>query len=78
MSTADLIHEIEALPQEQRAKAVKAMLKAVYHQNDRTIERLLRRLEHPEIPDDVWAGLEEAEDGQAIEMKDEHFDNPPV
>jgi len=73
-----MVHEIETLPQEQRTEAVKAVLKAAYHQSDKAIDRLLRRLEHPEMPDDVWEGIEEAEDGKATEMKDEHFDNPPV
>ena len=51
-----------------------------FGQDDRrykTTERLLRRLEHPEIAEEVWEGFEQCEDGQSIEMKDEHFVNPP-
>ena len=35
-------------------------------------------MEHPEVPEDVWESFEEAEDGRGIEMRDEHFANPPV
>ncbi len=42
------------------------------------LERQLRRLAHPEVPEDVWTGFEEAEDGRGIEMRDEHFDQPPA
>jgi len=54
------------------------VLRDLYPQSGKFIERLLRRVEHPEIPEDVWQGFEECEDGKAIEMKEEHFDQPPV
>jgi len=41
-------------------------------------ERQLRRLAHPEVPEDVWAGVEDAEDDFGLEIKDEHFDRPPL
>jgi hypothetical protein len=42
------------------------------------VERLLRRLQHPDVPEDVWEGFEECADGKAIEMQDEHFARLPV
>ena len=39
----------------------------------KTLERQLRRLAHPEVPEDVWTGFEEAEDGLGMDIKDEHF-----
>ncbi len=44
----------------------------------KTVERFLRRLAHPEVSEEVWEGFEECEDGRAIEIRDEHFANPPV
>lgn len=78
MSAAEIAQEIESLPQNERAETIRTLLKRLYPQNEKALERLLRRLEHPEIPEDVWAGFEEAEDGKLIPMMDEHFDNPPA
>ena len=44
----------------------------------RHVDRVLRRLENPDVPEYFWEGLEEAEDGQAIEVRNEHFENPPA
>jgi hypothetical protein len=35
-------------------------------------------MENPEVPEEVWESFEEAEDGKGIEIRDEHFVNPPV
>ncbi len=34
--------------------------------------------EHPEVPEDVWEGFEEAEGGKGIETRDERFEHPPT
>ena len=41
------------------------------------LERQLRRLAHPEVPEDVWTGFEEAEEGRGTEILDAHFEQPP-
>ena len=51
MSAAEVITQIEALP--------KADLKLV--------ERALRRLTHPEVPDEVWEGYEDYEAGRFVD-----------
>jgi hypothetical protein len=30
------------------------------------------------VPEDVWIGFEEAEDGCGLEVRDGHFERPPV
>jgi hypothetical protein len=77
--TADTLEqELKALPEEERAKIIKTVLNGLSPRMVKTLERQMRRLAHPEIPDDVWIGFEEAEDGLGLEVKEEHFYNPPV
>ena len=68
MSTAEMVHELESLPENKRSKAIQTLLKKLYPKSRKAIERLLRRIEHPEIPEDVWEGFEEAEDGQTVDL----------
>ena len=74
----DFVKELEELPEEERAGAVRQVLVALYQKSGNLIDRLLRRLDHPEIPNEFWEAAEELEDGRAIEMRDEHFEQPPV
>lgn len=78
MTATKLANELKTVPEAERAKLISAALSDLYPNSGKFIERLVRRVEHPEIPEDVWQGFEECEDGKAIEMKDEHFDQPPV
>jgi hypothetical protein len=78
MTTTDFIAELEAMPGEKRRATVKTILGRLYPESQRAIDRMLRRMEHPEVPEDVWEGFEEAEDGRGIEMRDEHFTDPPA
>ena len=66
------------MPVQERRQTVKEILGLLYPANGTDIERALRRIEHPEVPEDVWQGFEEAEDGKGIEVRDEHFQNPPA
>ena len=70
--------EIDALSPSERQQVVTEALRRFTPDERKAAERLLRRLQHPDVPDDVWEGFEECEDGKAIEMKDEHFARPPV
>lgn len=78
MSLAEITKELEHLPAHDRADAVRQLLESLYPGSDKTADRWLRRLENPDVPEDFWDGVEEAEDGKLIEMKDEHFDQPPL
>jgi len=77
MTATVLGRELKALPEAERAKVIGAALRELSPAKLKTIERELRRLAHPEVPEDVWAGFEEAEDGLGVEIKDEHFARPP-
>lgn len=73
-----MIEELTAMPDGKRRETLKAILARLYPAGEKNIERLLRRIEHPGVPEDIWEGFEQAEDGKGIEMRDEHFENPPV
>lgn len=78
MTTAILENELKALPEAERTRVISEALRELSPTTIKTLERRLRRLAHPEVPEDVWTGFEEAEDGQGVEIKDEHFAHPPV
>ena len=61
MSAAEVIAEIETLPV---AELV-------------IIERAVRRLAHPDIPEEVWAGFEDYEAGRLVEMDTVLREEPP-
>ena len=70
MSAQEVIEQLEALPPTDRAEVLKQTLSRLWPDSGTVIERLLRRLENPDIPEDVWRGIEEAEDGQLIDLEE--------
>jgi len=78
MTASMLENELKTLSDSERAKIICAALPDLSPPALKKLERQLRRLTHPNIPEDVWTGFEEAEDGLGIEVRDEHFDQPPV
>ena len=78
MTASTLEHELKALPEAERAQIIRTAMRELSPGAPKGLERQLRRLAHPEVPEDVWTGFEEAEDGRGIEMRDEHFDQPPA
>ncbi len=68
MSTAEIIQEIQTLPEKKRTQAIKRIFKGIYPQSRKTIDRLLRRIEHPEVPEDFWGGVEDIEDGRTVNL----------
>jgi hypothetical protein len=79
MSTvAEIESAIAKLPPAEKAEVVMSALRQLYPHNEKAVRRALFRLEHPEIPEEFAAGMEELEDGKGIEMTDEHFVRPPV
>lgn len=77
MSAEQIIEEIRALPPEERAKVFKKTLSGLYPKAGKVLERFLRRLENPDIPEDVWRGIEDAEDGKLVEMETALHEEPP-
>ncbi len=82
MNAAPTVQQIAAqlhsLSASERQQVVAEALRQSTPDERKAVERLLRRLQHPDVPEDVWEGFEECEDGKAIEMQDEHFARSPV
>jgi hypothetical protein len=77
--TADTLeNELKTLPEAERARIIRGALQELSPATIKALERQLRRFAHPDVPEDVWTGFEEAEDGRGIEVRDEHFKHPPV
>ncbi len=77
--TSDVLErELKTLPEAERAQIISDALSALSPDSLRNLERRLRRVAHPDVPEDVWIGFEEAEDGRGLEIKEEHFEHPPV
>ena len=72
VTAADIIKEIKALPpDEQRRVLAEAIEEVSSHEPKETatlLQRAQRRLEHPEVPEDVWEGFEQAEDGKLVDL----------
>ena len=72
VTAADIIKEIRALPpDEQRRVLAEAIEEVSSHEPKETatlLQRAQRRLEHPEVPEDVWEGFEQAEDGKLVDL----------
>ena len=67
MSATEIVKELEALPRPERASVARRALETLCRDRQ-TVERIMRRIENPDLPDDVWRGIEEAEDGQLIDL----------
>ena len=72
MTAAQIIKEIKALPREEQRRVLAEAIGGVSAGERKDIAKLLqriqRRLEHPEIPEDVWEGYEQAEDGKLVDL----------
>jgi hypothetical protein len=68
MSAHEIIEQIEALPAADRLAVLKQALSDLCPNSGKAMERLLRRVENPDIPEDVWQGIEQAEDGRLIDL----------
>lgn len=77
MSACEILKELEALPRPERTSVARRVLETLYPET-KTVERLMRRIENPDIPEDVWRGIEDAEDGRTVEMETALRDQPPA
>jgi hypothetical protein len=72
VTAAQIIKEIKALPRDEQCRVLTEAIEEVSAHERKDIAKLLqrvqRRLEHPEIPDDVWEGYEQAEDGKLVDL----------
>ena len=69
MTASILEQELKTLPEMERAQIIRAALRELSPAALKTLERQVRRLAHPEVPEEVWVGFEEAEEGRGIEIR---------
>ncbi|MEI6072313.1 MAG: hypothetical protein WCS31_11010 [Verrucomicrobiae bacterium] len=77
MTATMLAKELRTVPDPERGNVIGAALRAIYPQSGRMIERMIRRIENPDIPDDVWRGIEDAEAGRLVDMETAMTKAPP-
>ena len=75
MSMAEIVKELETLPRPERAILAKRVLGSLCP-DGKVVERIMRRIENPDIPEDVWRGIEDAEDGRLVDMETALHDKP--
>lgn len=76
MSAAEIVKEVESLPRPEREHIAKRVVQSLCSDN-KAVERIMRRLENPDIPEDVWQGIEDAEDGRLVDMETALREKPP-
>lgn len=76
MSAAEIVKELETLPRTERADIAKRILQGLCR-NDKVVTRIMQRIENPDIPEDVWRGIEDAEDGRTVDMEAALHERPP-
>ena len=76
MSTVDILKAVEALPRQERASVAKRILQTLCG-DPNVVERLMRRIENADVPEDVWRGIEDAEDGRLVDMETALYQQSP-
>jgi len=76
MSAVDILKAVEALPRQERASVAKRILQTLCG-DPNVVERLMRRIENADVPEDVWRGIEDAEDGRLVDMETALYQQPP-
>jgi hypothetical protein len=76
VSTAEIVKELEMLPRTERANVAKKILQSLCR-SDKVVTRIMQRIENPDIPEDVWRGIEDTEDGRIVDMETALHEKPP-
>ena len=76
MRAVDILKAVEALPRQERASVAKRILQTLCS-DPNVVDRLMRRIEHADVPEDVWRGIEDAEDGRLVDMETALYQQPP-
>ena len=76
MSTAEIFKELDSLARPEQANVVRGILKRLCA-DEKAVERIMRRIENPDVPADVWRGIEDAEDGRVVDMETALNEKPP-
>lgn len=67
MSAAEVIAQIEALPEAERAQVAEETIRRLSLAEIRKLDRIFRRLAHPDVPEEIWEGYEDYEDGRFVD-----------
>jgi hypothetical protein len=76
MSATEIFKELESLPPPERARVTRRILQSLCS-DSKAVERIMRRIENPEVPADVWCGIGDAEDGRVVDMETALHEKPP-
>ncbi len=80
MTATEIIRESESLPLPDKLSVIRhwaETMKPGRGESRKAVERLLRRLENPDVPEDVWRGIEDAEDGRVVDLEAALTQKPP-
>lgn len=77
MTAAQLLKELNTLPRPEQAQVVEQTLRQLTPEERKPIERLIRRLQHPEVPESFWQGVEDHEDDRTVDMETALRETPP-
>jgi hypothetical protein len=77
VTASEVINEIKTLPSQDRARVVEETLRNLAPEERRSVERLLRRLQHPEVPEAFWQGVEDHEEDRTVDMEIALRETPP-
>jgi len=80
MTATDVIREVETLPRGEKLNVLRHLATTVNGDDAahrKVIERLLRRLENPDIPEATFRAMEDVEDGRVVDMETALYQKPP-
>jgi hypothetical protein len=71
------LQEFNILPKSERTGLVEQALRQLTAEERKPIKRLIRRLQHPDVPGSFWEGVEDHEDGRTVDMETALRETPP-
>jgi len=77
MTATQVIAELKVLPLSERARVLEATIRDMAPEERRSLERFLRRVQYPDVPEAFWQGVEDHEDGRVVEMETALREVPP-
>jgi len=77
MTEAQLLEALSTLPRPERAHILEETLRRLTRDERKPIERLIRRLQHPDVPEFFWQGVEDHEDDRTVDMETALREPPP-
>ncbi|KAB2646235.1 MAG: DUF4299 domain-containing protein [Verrucomicrobia bacterium] len=69
MSAAEVIAQIADLPVAERVEVVEGIIRHMSPDQLKRFDRFIRRLTHPDVPEEIWEGYEDYEDGRFVDAE---------